>query len=146
MRMEALVVGQVQGLAVVLANEIVVGVVRQVGMDADRAVVGDGEPVLVERPVVLFAEAEAVAQVISAALGLGVDVRGLHDGRPVARSICFYSADDTFMVVNPTYSNPEGLGPRCGLSAPLIRRCVLGESGLLIDLRRTCLATLQVHL
>lgn len=53
--MEALVVGKVERVAVVLADEVVIGVGREIGVDADGVVVGDGEPALVEGPVVVLA-------------------------------------------------------------------------------------------
>ena len=78
--MEALVFGQMQRLPVMLPDEVVIGVVRQIGMDTNRIVVSHEKPALVERPVVVLAEAETIAKVVGTAFTLWVNVGGLDDG------------------------------------------------------------------
>lgn len=61
-RVEALIVWQTQRFAIALVDEV--GVVQEIGVDGDGVVVVDGEPAVVERPVVLLAEAKAVAKIV----------------------------------------------------------------------------------
>ena len=53
-------------------------------MDAHPQIVRNGKSALVEGPMVVFAEAETVAEVVGAAVALGDDVRGVDDGTAVA--------------------------------------------------------------
>jgi hypothetical protein len=106
-RVKPLVVGEVQRVAVVLADEVVVGVRREVRVDADGVVAGDGEPALVEGSVVIFAEAEAVSEVVGAAFALGVDVGGVHNGRAVAGTKGSYATDRASVVVELANPNTE---------------------------------------
>jgi hypothetical protein len=105
--MKLLVIREVQCVAVVLADEVVIGIVRQIGVDANGVVVSNGEPALIEGPVVIFAEAETVSEVVGAALASGVDVGSVNDSRAVAGTKGSYATDRASMVVELASPNPE---------------------------------------